>query len=101
MPLTEQIFAALIVAWVTALTAVLWRLAGVPRRVQALEEMMMEYLQKAELLAGLQATVQAQGERIDRGQKRNIEEHDIMHSLLKELTGHVLELKPTDKKPRR
>lgn len=93
MTLVEQVFAALVVAWVTALTAVLWRLAGVPYRVQQLEEMMIEYLQKGEILAGLKATVQAQGERIDRGQKRNIQEHDKMHGLLKELTTHVLALK--------
>lgn len=96
MSLLEYIFGGGILLWVSGLSAVLWNLASVPRRVKQLEDMMIEYFQKAEILAGLQATVQGQSDRIDRGQDRNIKEHDVMHGLLRDLTEHVLAIRESN-----
>ena len=93
MTLVEQIFAGLVVTWVTGLTAVLWRLAGLPGRVVRLEDAVVEFMQKGELLAGLAATVEGESERADRAEKRNVDEHGAIRGLLETLTKHVLEIK--------
>ncbi len=92
--MAEYIFGGIVLLWLSGQTAVLWRMASIPNRVAQLEDMMVEYMQKGELIAGVAATVKANDERMDRAERRNGKEHEAILGQLTDLTKHVLALKP-------
>lgn len=88
-----SVFAPLAVGFLVAVVALLWSLSGVKKRVELLEGHVDRYAEHAAVIAALKEKVTALDGRVERESLRDAEEHKALAGGIREVTGHLLDIK--------